>query len=63
MLGWCIMTLMNARLKASMWFPPLRGMYQKEALVRDVTRAEVQLKGKNRAKRDEVQEIVEEDED
>ena len=29
MLGWCIVTLASARLKASMQFPPLRGMYQR----------------------------------
>ena len=34
MLGWCIMTLAGARLKASMWLPPLKGMF-KEALARD----------------------------
>ena len=28
MLGWCIVTLAGARLKASVRFPPLRGMYQ-----------------------------------
>ena len=28
MLGWCIVTLASARLKASVRFPPLRGMYQ-----------------------------------
>ena len=28
MLGWCIVTLVGARLKASVWFPLLRGMYQ-----------------------------------
>ena len=28
MLGWCIVTLASARLKASVQFPPLRGMYQ-----------------------------------
>ena len=30
MLGWCIVTLAGARLKASVWFPPLRGMYQRD---------------------------------
>ena len=29
MLGWCIVTLASARLKASVRFPPLRGMYQR----------------------------------
>ena len=29
MLGWCIVTLASGRLKASVWFPPLRGMYQR----------------------------------
>ena len=29
MLGWCIETLASARLKASVRFPPLRGMYQR----------------------------------
>ena len=29
MLGWCIVTLASARLKAFVWFPPLRGMYQR----------------------------------
>ena len=29
MLGWCIVTLASARLKASVQFPPLRGMYQR----------------------------------
>ena len=29
MLGWCIMTLASARLKASVRFLSLRGMYQK----------------------------------
>ena len=29
MLGWCIVTLASARLKASVRFSPLRGMYQK----------------------------------
>ena len=29
MLGWCIVTLASVRLKASVWFPPLRGMYQR----------------------------------
>ena len=29
MLGWCIVTLAGARLKASVRFPPLRGMYQR----------------------------------
>ena len=29
MLGWCIVTLGSARLKASVQFPPLRGMYQR----------------------------------
>ena len=29
MLDWCIVTLASARLKASVWFPPLRRMYQK----------------------------------
>ena len=28
MLGWCIVILASARLKASVQFPPLRGMYQ-----------------------------------
>ena len=28
MWGWCIATLASARLKASVRFPPLRGMYQ-----------------------------------
>ena len=28
MLGWCIVTLASARLKASVRFLPLRGMYQ-----------------------------------
>ena len=28
MLGWCIVTLAGARLKASVQFPPLRRMYQ-----------------------------------
>ena len=28
MLGWCIVTLADARLKASVQFSPLRGMYQ-----------------------------------
>ena len=28
MWGWCIVTLASARLKASVRFPPLRGMYQ-----------------------------------
>ena len=37
MLGWCIVTLVGARLKASVRFPPLRGMYQKEALARGAT--------------------------
>ena len=27
--GWCIVTLASARLKASVQFPPLRGMYQR----------------------------------
>ena len=31
------MTLANARLKASVRFPPLRGMYEKGALARDAT--------------------------
>ena len=31
------MTFASARLKASVWFPPLRGMYQKEALARGAT--------------------------
>ena len=29
MWGWCIVTLASARLKASVRFPPLRGMYQR----------------------------------
>ena len=29
MLGWCIVTLTSARLKASVQFPSLRGMYQR----------------------------------
>ena len=29
MSGWCIVTLASARLKASVRFPPLRGMYQR----------------------------------
>ena len=29
MLGWCIVTLASARLKASVWFPPLKGTYQR----------------------------------
>ena len=29
MLGWCIVTLASARLKAFVRFPPLRGMYQR----------------------------------
>ena len=29
MLGWCIVTLASARLKASVRFPSLRGMYQR----------------------------------
>ena len=29
MLDWCIVTLASARLKASLRFPPLRGMYQR----------------------------------
>ena len=29
MWGWCIETLASARLKASVRFPPLRGMYQR----------------------------------
>ena len=29
MLGWCIVTLASARLKASVRFPPLREMYQR----------------------------------
>ena len=29
MLGWCILTPPSARLKASVRFPPLRGMYQR----------------------------------
>ena len=29
MLGWCIVTLAGAKLKASVWFPLLRGMYQR----------------------------------
>ena len=37
MLGWCIVTLVGARLNASVRFPPLRGMYQKEALARGAT--------------------------
>ena len=37
MWGWCIVTLASARLKASMRFPPLRGMYQKEILARGAT--------------------------
>ena len=28
MLNWCIVTLAGARLKASIRFPPIRGMYQ-----------------------------------
>ena len=39
MLGWCIVTLASARLEASMRFPPLRGMYQNEALARGVTKS------------------------
>ena len=37
MLGWCIVILVGARLKASVQFPPLKGMYQKEALARGAT--------------------------
>ena len=33
------MTLVGARLKAFVQFPPLRGMYQKEALARGATSA------------------------
>ena len=29
MLGWCIVTLASASLKASVRFPPFRGMYQR----------------------------------
>ena len=29
MWGWCIVTFTSARLKASVRFPPLRGMYQR----------------------------------
>ena len=29
MLGWCIVTLASARVKASVRIPPLRGMYQR----------------------------------
>ena len=29
MLGWCIVILVGARLKAFVRFPPLRGMYQR----------------------------------
>ena len=29
MWGWCIVTLVSARLKASVRLPPLRGMYQR----------------------------------
>ena len=32
MLGWCIVILASARLKASVRFPPFRGMYQKRHL-------------------------------
>ena len=38
MLDWCIVTLASRRLKASVRFPLLRGMYQKEALARVATR-------------------------
>ena len=37
MLGWCIMTLAGARLKASVRFLSLREMYHKEALTKDAT--------------------------
>ena len=37
MLGWCIMTFAFARLKASMWFPLLRGMFQKGAVASGAT--------------------------
>ena len=37
MLGWCIVTLASARLKASVQFPLLRGTYQKETLARGAT--------------------------
>ena len=36
MLGWCIVTLASARLKASVWFPFLRGMYQREGICKSV---------------------------
>ena len=29
MWGWCIVTFASARLKGSVWIPPLRGMYQR----------------------------------
>ena len=47
MLGWCIVTLASARLKASVWFPPLRGMYKKEALARGATFNNVNPNGEN----------------
>ena len=37
MLGWCIVTLASARLKASVWFPPLRRMYQRGGTCRGAT--------------------------
>ena len=39
MLGWCIVTLASARLKASVRFPPLRGMYQRGSTCKGCDRA------------------------
>ena len=30
MLDWCIVTFAGAKIKVSVWFPPLRGMYQRD---------------------------------